>query len=88
VRLIAPEDVRIKGVMEFYGLDEKTARAEADKLDLGRARLLKTHFKVDIDDPLLYDTVWNTGDVPVRIIAECIVQMLRHRVAAPAGAAL
>ena len=88
VRLIAPEEVRIRGVMEFYGLDEKTARAEATKLDTGRARLLKTHFKADIDDPLLYDAVWNTGDVSVEVIAECVVQMLRHRVAALAGAAL
>ena len=86
VRLIAPEDVRIQGVMDFYGLDEKTARAEATKLDLARARLLKTHFKADIDDPLLYDAVWNTGDVSVDVIAECIVQMLRHRVANLVGA--
>jgi len=82
VRLVAPEDVRIQGVMDFYGLKTvKEGRAEAAKLDTARARLLMTHFGVDIDDPTLYDAVWNTGQVPVGVIAENIATILRFRVA-------
>jgi len=88
LRLVAPEEMRVRRVMDHYGLDEKAARAEAAMLDAGRARLLRTHFKVDIDDPLLYDAVWNTGEVPVHVIAECVAQMLRHRVVELAEAAL
>ncbi|MCP3973875.1 MAG: cytidylate kinase-like family protein [bacterium] len=82
VRLVAPEEVRVRGVMEFYGLDEKTARAEAVKLDASRARLLDKHFGADIDDPTLYDGTWNTGQVAVPVIAENVATILRHRVAA------
>ena len=82
VRLVAPEEVRIRGVMDFYGLEEKAARAEAAKLDASRARLLASHFSVDIDDPTRYDAVWNTGQVPIPAIAENVATILSHRVAA------
>jgi len=82
VRIVAPEEVRIKGVMDYYGLDERAAREEARKLDASRARLLKSHFQVDIDDPTRYDATWNTGQVPVKIIAESIGLMLVRRVEA------
>ena len=83
VRLVAPEEVRIKGVMEFYGLkSEREACAAATKVDDSRARLLMSHFGVDIDDPTRYDAVWNTGQVPVEVVAENVATMLRDRVAA------
>jgi cytidylate kinase len=78
LRLIAPEDVRIQRVMAYYDVGEKAARVEARKLDTSRARLLKSHFRVDIDDPARYDAVWNTGRVSVELIAESVVAALRH----------
>ena len=85
IRLIAPEVVRIKGVMDFYGLDEKEARAESKRLDTGRARLLKTHFGVDIEDPTQYDAVLNTGKVSIDSIADVVVVMLQHEISAAAA---
>lgn len=82
VRLVAPETLRIEGVMDYYGLEEKAARKECAKLDASRARLLKTHFGVDIDDPIRYDLVCNTGQVQLEVIAESITTVLRHRIAA------
>lgn len=81
VRLVAPEPRRIERMMELHGLNEKKAREAIDKHDGGRARLLKRHFKVDIDDPLLYDAIWNTGSASFEAIAKSIVALLRHRVA-------
>lgn len=81
LRLIAPEETRIERVMERYGLDERAARSEAKKLDNSRARLLKSHFRVDIDDPTIYDAVWNTGRIPVETIAESIVAAVRQQAA-------
>jgi cytidylate kinase len=86
VRLIAPEEVRIAGVMEYYGLDERAARDKARRVDESRARLLKAHFRVDIDDPTRYDAVWNTGLAPIETIAESIAAGLRHKVAAAVAA--
>ena len=82
-RLIGPENERIERMMEFYGLNEREARADARRRDSDRARLLKKHFGVDIDDPAGYDAVWNTGAVTFEEIAEATVVLLRRR-AAPA----
>jgi cytidylate kinase len=79
VRLVAPEERRIKRMMELHGHDEKKAAEAIDKHDSGRARLLKRHFRVNIDDPLLYDAVWNTANVSFEDIAESIVVILRDR---------
>ena len=80
LRLIAPEETRIERVMGYYDLDEKAARLEARRIDTSRARLLKSHFRVDIDDPTRYDAVWNTGRVSVDLIADSVVAALRHMV--------
>ncbi len=87
VRLVADEPVRIRGMMDHYGLDEAAARHEAQRLDESRARLLKSHFGVDIDDPTRYDVTWNSGQAPLSLIAESVVVAVRRMIAA-AGPAL
>lgn len=79
IRLVAPEEVRLKRMMELHNHSEKKATEAIDKHDSGRARLLKRHFRANIDDPLLYDAIWNTGNVPYEEIAESIVILLRSR---------
>lgn len=81
IRLVAPEEVRVKRMMELHGFEEKKAREAAAKNDRGRARLLKRNFRVDIDDPLRYDSIWNTAAVPFDGLAESVVALLRHRAA-------
>ena len=81
VRLVAPEENRVKRTMELHNHSEKKATEAIDKHDSGRARLLKRHFRADIDDPLLYDAVWNTAKAPFEDIAESIVILLRDRAA-------
>ena len=85
VRLIAPAEVRLQRMMELHDVDERKAAELMDKSDSGRARLLKRHFRVDIDDPMLYDAVWNTGTVSFEAIAESIAAMLRERAGSPSG---
>ena len=82
VRLVAPEDDRVSHMMELNDLSEKKAIELIDKYDSGRARMLKRHFRVNIDDPLLYDAVWNTSKVAYEDIAESIATMLETRAAA------
>jgi cytidylate kinase len=81
VRLVAPEEDRVKRMMELHNHSEKKAIEAVDKHDSGRARLLKRHFRVNIDDPLLYDAIWNTGKASYDDIADSIVVMLRNRAA-------
>lgn len=82
LRIVAPYENRIERLMELHDLSERKAKAEARKLDESRARLLKTHFNVDIDDPTGYDAVWNTGSASVEDIAEAVAAVLRVRAAA------
>ena len=79
VRLVAPEEKRVAHMMELYGFSEKKAIESIDKHDSGRARMLKRHFKVNIDDPFLYDAVWNTSQVAFEDIADSIATMLETR---------
>lgn len=81
VHIIAPEDQRVRRMMELHQLNEKRARELTRKHDAGRARLLKHHFKVDVDDALLYDVTWNTGQVAPQAIAHAITAVLRDRAA-------
>jgi len=79
IRLVAPEEVRVKRIMELHGLDERKARESAEKNDRGRARLLRRNFRVDIDDPFRYDAIWNTAAVSFDGLAASIVALLRKR---------
>lgn len=82
VRLVAPEQARIAHMTELYGHSEKEATEAIARLDSGRARMMKRHFRVNIDDPLHYDAVWNTGRVSYEEIADSIVVTLKARAAA------
>jgi cytidylate kinase len=79
VRLVAPHADRVRHTIETHNVTEKEAISSIDRYDSGRARLLKRHFRVNIDDPLLYDAVWNTGQVTFEDIADAIIGLLRSR---------
>jgi cytidylate kinase len=81
VRLVAPEEHRVERMMRLHNLSEKEAITWLDRHDSGRARLLKRHFRADIDDPFLYDAVWNTAKVPFGDIANSIIGLLETRAA-------
>ena len=80
VRLVAPLSVRIRRMRDYLRLTESHAAALVAEQDKARARLIKTYFGRQIDDPLLYDTVWNTESVSVATIAATIVRLVQYRV--------
>ncbi len=79
VRLVAPAEARAKRMMELYDLSEKKGIESVNKHDSGRARMLKRHFRVNIDDPLLYDAIWNTAQASFDEIAASIATILETR---------
>jgi len=80
VRLVAPEPLRIRRMMKLLNQDEDETRKVVRKQDHDRIRLLKAYFQVDIDDPLQYDVIWNTGAVSFEVIAESIIGLIEQRV--------
>jgi cytidylate kinase len=79
VRLVAPFEKRVEHAHQHYGM----TRADAHKFclteDLGRARYLKKHFNADINDPLLYHMVINTGqmnyDAAAKLIGKAVLNL-------------
>lgn len=77
VRLVAPFEQRVERVR----LDRKITRKEAEEVvrreDRGRARYWKRYYGADIDDPLLYHLVLNTGRLSCETAVGVIIQALR-----------
>lgn len=79
IRLVAPLEIRVRRMAGLLGLSEKKAVKLVRDQDKSRALLMKTYFNKDIDDPLLYDAVWNTGTVSMEDIARSIVLMIEKK---------
>jgi len=82
VRLVAPLDKRIEHAHQFYHENNQT-EAQARKFclreDAARRRYLKKYFGADIEDPLLYHMIINTGlvsyDDAARIIGDAVLKI-------------
>lgn len=78
VRLVAPFEQRVARMQELRKLTRKTALALVRREDRGRARYLKKYFGADVDDPLLYHLILNTGRVSYDEAVEIIADALKH----------
>jgi cytidylate kinase len=79
VRLVAAESVRLAHLKKHFGLDDKAAAKYLHEHDEGRRRYVKTNFENNIDDPLLYHAVLNTGLLDFGATADVVAGMVaRH----------
>lgn len=87
VRLVAPLETRLNHCQESYDMTAKAAREFCQQEDEGRRRYLKKYFQADVDDPLLYHLVINTGlvsfDAAARLIAETVKSAAKSSGMAP-----
>jgi CMP/dCMP kinase len=72
VRIVAPLEQRIEHAMEVYGLDRTAAARFVPEEDIARKTYHKTFYHKDIDDPLYYDLIINTGACTYSEAAEII----------------
>ena len=79
IRLVAPRDARVERMMKLFSISEEEAVRRVDQQDRSRAKMVKSRFKRDIDDPLLYDAIWNTDRVSMEVLARCVLEMVRER---------
>jgi len=61
VLVVAPLDIRVKRVMQDLKLDEEAARRETRRFDTSRQQFARRYFNADLEDPVHYDLVINTG---------------------------
>ena len=79
VRLVAPLEKRIEHCIEAYNMTRAEARNFCPREDNARRRYSKKFFKADIEDPLLYHMIVNTGlvsyDDAARIIGDALLHL-------------
>lgn len=76
VRLVAPVEVRVAHLAEYHHLTHDEAVTYAKKADLGRRRYVKRYFSTDVENPLHYTLVLNTGRLDYAFAARVIVAAL------------
>lgn len=79
VRLVAPHAQRLVRIMKRFRLGREEARETMEQQDADRRKMVRSFFNRDIDDPLIYDAVWNTGKVSMETICHTIIEMLNAR---------
>lgn len=79
IRLAAPEPTRIRWMMKKLQIEKNKAADLVNEQDRDRRRMLRTFFDKDIDDPVLYDAVWNTERTSPHEISAAVIEMMRFR---------
>jgi cytidylate kinase len=79
IRLTAPKPVRVQRMRALLNLSEKEALRMMEERDRSRAALVRRYFDKDINDPLLYDAVWNTEEVSIDAIAQTVLRWVEYK---------
>lgn len=79
VRLVAPLEKRVEHARQFHSLTGNEAHKFCVNEDRARERYFKKYFNADINDPLLYHLVVNTGrvsyDEATKLIGEAVLNL-------------
>lgn len=73
IRLVAPEEVRLRRMMEMMETGPDEALREMRKQEKDRARLIRSFYNEDICNPLLYDMILNTDRIDNETMAKMVV---------------
>ncbi|HMP77381.1 MAG TPA: cytidylate kinase-like family protein [Kiritimatiellia bacterium] len=79
IRLVAPEPVRLKRMMKLLRLGAAEAARKMKAQDEDRQRLVRDFFGKNVDDPLLYDAVFNTDRLAIPEIADAVARLVLQR---------
>lgn len=79
VRVFAPLERRIEYVAQREGMSQIEARVKIARVDDERKHFFQSHFSVDIEDPLGYDLLLNTGTISLESAAQIVAEAFRQR---------
>ncbi len=79
VRIVAPHDVRVARIAAQEALSPKEAERWLRSADASTAAFIRQVYRRDIDDPLGYDLVVNTGALEREVAAEAILGAARSK---------
>ena len=78
-RLVAPFAVRSERIAKANGLTSEAADTLVAKVDQERKDFIHGQFQKDVQDPLNYDLVVNTGPLTVEGTAEIVLAALKQK---------
>ena len=81
IRLVAPQVARVRWMMRKLKLSKEAAERAVRKQDADRRRMMRAFFNRDVDDPLIYDVVWNSEKSDPHEIAHAVIEMIKLRAA-------
>lgn len=79
VFVCAPPEMRVERWAKHTGDDPARAEASLRAEDARRAEFIRHHFGAEIEDPLAYDLVVNTGSLSIETAARAVVGVLHGR---------
>jgi len=79
VQLVAPLEIRVKRIMEDRKISEEAARQEILRFDSSAREYVKRFFRLEVEDPLHYGLVINTGVFRYAEAAAIILKALSER---------
>lgn len=80
VRLVAPLETRVKNVAKDFNVDTEEARRRVIRADSDRRAFIRKYFNSDIENPLNYDMVINTGTLNIGAAMDAIKGAMDQKV--------
>jgi len=77
VRVVAPTAFRVERIRKSQGLSQEAALKLIEDNDKATAEYLRRFYKIDWEDPLVYDMVLNTSKMDLDTAAEVIASVVR-----------
>lgn len=79
VRVVAPLEDRVRVIAGTRRMAEREARAELERIDHERVAFNKHHYGRNVNDPVYYDVVVNTGSFQLEAAADVVVAAYRAK---------
>lgn len=83
VLTVAPIELRVKRIMESYGLNEEAAKEKINRYDSNRRNFIKKYFGEELEDPIHYDMTINTEHISHESAVSLIIKAvnLKNKIA-------
>jgi cytidylate kinase len=85
VLVVAPLELRVKRVIEDLKVDQEAARQEIARFDNSSREFIKRYFQAELEDPVFYDLVINTGYLSFSSAATIVIDALAFKDRTRAG---
>ena len=77
IRVIAPRDMRVTNVAKEHAISVKEARRRILRTEANRKAFVRKYFYADIENPVNYDLIVNTGNTHLSKAVEIVISAVK-----------